>query len=277
MPLPHQYQGFLQQADLWEQHAAPPYPTFITHQPAPLHPQQLQQWQNEIPPRLVLGKRVEYFMHYYLQQQAHLSILTHNLQIIEQKRTIGELDFLYYNKNEQQSYHLEQVYKFYIYWPSAEQQDLEAWIGPNKKDSLVQKLDKLHRRQFPLLHHPATQAILQQQGITTPNIQAQLSFKAALFTPWQMPFPSHSSLNPACWQGYWLTWEQFTQQDWTGHQFFVPDKKDWGINPASNTTWWDAATVFPVIEQWLNKKKAPLCWTKNKNGIYQSIFVLWWS
>ncbi|MFK7799823.1 MAG: DUF1853 family protein [Aureispira sp.] len=277
MPLLQQYQGFLQQPDLWQQHPTPPYPAFITNQPTPLHATQLHLWQVQMPPRLVLGKRAEYFLYYYLQQQQDISILTHNLQIIEQKRTIGELDFLYYNKQEQQSYHLEQVYKFYIYCPSAEQQDLEAWIGPNKKDSLVQKLDKLRSRQFPLLHHPATQATLQQQGIDTSHIQPQLSFKAALFTPWPTTFPSHSTLNPACWQGHWITWFAFVQKKWTGDHFFVPDKKDWGMNPASNTTWWDMSTAFPILEQWLHQKKAPLCWVKTKRGIYLSIFVVWWS
>lgn len=278
MPFLQQYQGFLQQPDLWQEHSTPPYPTFITNQPTPLKAAQIHQWQAQMPPRLVLGKRAEYFLYYYLQQQQDISILTHNLQIIQEKRTIGELDFLYYNKKEQQIYHLEQVYKFYIYFPDDEQQGLEAWIGPNRKDSLAQKLDKLRSRQFPLLHHPATQATLQQQGIDTSNIQPQLSFKAALFTPWPTTFPSYrSNLNPACWQGCWITWDVFFQKNWNGAQFFVPDKKDWGMDPASNTTWWDDATAFPIIEHWLNRLKAPLCWVKMKHGLYVSIFVLWWS
>ncbi|MGH1335376.1 MAG: DUF1853 family protein [Aureispira sp.] len=271
-----QYQAFLQQPDLFEQQENALYTSFSTHSPLPLTAAIIQHWQTVISPRLVLGKRVEYFMHYYLQQQQHLEILTHNLQIIHEKQTIGELDFLYYNKEEQQSYHLEQVYKFYIYFPTATSTDLESWIGPNNKDSLVQKLKKLKNRQFPLLHHSATQAILHQKGLSIPTMLPQLSFKAALFTPWGTPFPTTSSLNPACWKGYWLTWTMFLQENWTSTQFFIPPKQDWGRLPSSSTTWLSAATAIPIIEQWLARQKAPLCWIKMNTGAYLQLFILWW-
>lgn len=272
---PLQYQAFLQGADLFAHQTQPAFLPFTTAAPAPLSAAVLEQWSTTISPRLVLGKRVEYFLQYYLEQQPYLQILTHNLQIIQEKKTIGELDFLYYNQQEKQHYHLEQVYKFYIYYPT-KGRDLEHWIGPNNKDSLVEKLDKLQQKQFPLLQHPATQAQLQELGISTASILPQLSFKAALFMPWQEPFPAHSSLNPACCKGYWLTWKAFQQEDWEGAQFYVLDKKDWGIAPLAGVEWLNLPTATAQIELWLAKQKAPLCWVRTAGGDLLSFFVLWW-
>lgn len=270
-----QYQAFLQGADLFAHQVQPPFLPFTTTAPAPLSPTVLAQWPTTISPSLVLGKRVEYFLQYYLEQQPQLQVLTHNLQIIQEKQTIGELDFLYYNKKEEQHYHLEQVYKFYIYYPTTGR-DLEQWIGPNNKDSLVEKMDKLQQKQFPLLQHPATQAKLQELGISTSSILPQLSFKAALFTPWKESFSSSSSLNPACWRGYWLTWEAFQQEDWGGAQFYVLDKKDWGIAPLAGVQWLSLPIAAAQIELWLAKQKAPLCWLRTASGDLLSFFVLWW-
>lgn len=273
--LPQQYQAFLDLPDLFEHHPNPPYLPFVTT-PLPLNATIVAHWQATIPPRLVLGKRVEYFLHYYIQQQAHLEIRTHNLQIIREKQTIGELDFLYDNQQEEQGYHLEQVYKFYIYWPDEKRPNIERWIGPNNKDNLVQKLAKLRTRQFPLLHHPSTQALLLQKNITTTNRTPQLSFKAALFTPWEQPFPTESALNPACWRGHWLTWDSFLQQNWEGAQFFLPEKQDWGCTPTPELSWLDWEAAILAIKSWLERQKAPLCWIKTATGAYQQLFVLWW-
>lgn len=280
LPLPsenflQQYQAFLQGGDLFAHQAQPTFLPFTTALPTPLDTAILEHWQRVIPPRLVLGKRVEFFLLHYLEQQPHLEVLTHNLQIIQEKLTLGELDFLYYNKEQQQHYHLEQVYKFYIYYPT-EGEDLEHWRGPNNKDSLVEKLDKLSQKQFPLLQHPATQAQLQALGIPTDNILPQLSFKAALFTPWQQPFPSDSSLHPACWKGYWLTYEAFLQQDWQDCLFWVLDKKNWGIAPPVEESWLSLQEARVAIKSWLDRERAPLCWVKTREGKFLQFFVLWW-
>ena len=215
-------------------------------------------------------------MHYYLQQQAALKVVAHNWQIIADKRTIGELDFLYYHQQTQQYYHLEQVFKFYIYWPVGTRSPIECWIGPNNNDHLVQKLCKLQERQFPLLQAPPTQALLAQQGLPTNNIQPQLSFKAALFTPWGQPFPKDSALNPACWRGYWLTKDDFARRDWSNAHFFVPEKQDWGSAPKQQRVWCGYEQIQPIVQRWLERQKAPLCWIKTAQGEFLQLFILWW-
>ena len=275
----HQYQGFLATPDLWG-HAPEQAPYALL--PTTGHPlsmpddQQLQHWQATLPPRLVLGKRAEHFLHHYLQGHPDYKVLSQGLQIMdEEKRTLGELDFLYQHQN--QVYHLEQCYKFYVYCPKAEGGYLDHWLGPNLRDSLVEKLDKLRRKQFPLLHHPQAWPYLQQLGLTPKNIAPQLSFKAALFIPYGTTFPEDASLNPTCWRGYWLDWDTFLRQAPPNAQYHLPDKRDWGNAPPTAAQWFSYVEILPQLEQWLQQDRAPLCWVRHSDGSYARWFVVGWT
>ena len=52
--------------------------------------------------------------------------------------------------------HLEVSYKFYLYDENLGKLESEKWIGPNKRDSLVQKTAKLKSKQLPILFHKET-------------------------------------------------------------------------------------------------------------------------
>lgn len=274
-PLLHQYQGFFQTHDLWA-HApqTAPIPLLLPPTNRVLSPsyKQLQHWQKNCSPKLRIGRQVEYFLQYYLYQQPNIKQLQHSLQIItEEKKTLGELDFLYYETQKQQWYHLEQCFKFYLYDPTAGDHEYEHWIGAHRHDSLAQKLHKLLHHQFPLLYHPATQPYLTARNISTP-IQPQLSYKAALFLPYGHTFPKDSTLNPACLRGYWLSWSTFLRQAPTAAQYYLPNKQHWAVSPAQITNWQTYTEVFPTLKQALEKGRAPLCWLRLANGHY----VQWW-
>ena len=95
-----------------------------------------------------LGKRVESFLSHLLKQDSTIKILVENSQIQNKKITVGELDFLI--EHTKRPIHLEVIYKFYLYDPTLK--GLDCLIGPNKKDSLVEKLNKLREKQLPLLY-----------------------------------------------------------------------------------------------------------------------------
>lgn len=277
MSLPSQYQGFWQTPDLWG-HASEqaPYPILIPeseHIPA-LNSDTLSQWSEQLPKRLVLGKRAEHFLQHYLAQHPNIQLLQNSLQIItEEKQTLGELDFLYKNTATGQHYHLEQCFKFYVDVGGG---GLERWVGPNRRDSLVEKLEKLEKRQFPLLQHPQSQALLREQGLEANWFAPQLSYKAALFTPLEAPFPIDSPLNPACWKGHWLHWPQFLRQAPTHAHYYLPDKRDWGNAPATAPQWYDRSHILSQIEAWLDRDRSPLCWVRFPDATYARWFVVGW-
>ena len=130
-----------------------------------------------------LGKLVEEFVFYQLKQQNSIKWICDNLQIQCGKQTIGEIDTLYYWNNS--IIHLEIAYKFYLYDTLGNyNRPLAYWIGPNRKDSLLYKLEKLKSKQFPLLHNELTKPHLEAYNINPKNVTQQLCFKAQLFLPY---------------------------------------------------------------------------------------------
>ena len=121
----------------------------------------------ELPENLMLGKRVERFFSYQLKSQKRFTILKENIQIYNDKITIGELDCLLLENHKPK--HVEVVYKFYLYDHSVGKTELEHLIGPNRKDTLTQKIEKLKLKQLPLLHKIETHEILTKMGYEAIN------------------------------------------------------------------------------------------------------------
>ncbi len=272
-----QYQGFLQGQDVRTSHQRQNFSIFETSAPSIPTTSILQHWEQTISPYLVLGKRVEHFMSYYLQNDTPYRILAQNIQVFDNKITLGEIDFLIQHRHSRQVIHLEQVYKFYLYVPKASLYHNDPWIGPNYKDSLQQKMDKLSQKQFPLLQHPKTQDLLHELGINSSTIEQHLSFKAALFVPYYAPFCEDHSINKACIQGYWMRLDEFeTNKFFQDQQFFLPQKQDWGSAPIHHTNWKSYSIILEQIKISLANKRAPMCWVKQKGGSYSKLFIVWW-
>ena len=273
----YQYEGFLKAQDIRAIPSQGIFPPLTTHSSALPTETRLNIWQNSISPRLVLGKRVEHFMAYYLENHSPYKILTQNIQVFNEKTTIGELDFLIQERRTQQVIHLEQVYKFYLYVPNASLPSGDPWIGPNYKDSFQQKMDKLTQKQFPLLDQTQTKKALEYLQLDLSSIQQHLSFKAALFLPFNKVVDSFKTINNNCIEGLWMRLEDFEQNTaFRKAQFFLPEKQDWGVHPKYNPTWFSYASILAKIQASLAQKRAPLCWIKTAEKKYQKFFVVWW-
>lgn len=273
----HQYEGFLKGQDIRAICSNSIFPPFLTNSNIMPNDQTLNTWQNTISPRLVLGKRVEYFMSFYLKSNASYKILAQNIQVFKEKITLGELDFLVQDTVTQQIIHLEQVYKFYLYVPHSDLYPNDPWIGPNYKDSFQQKMDKLAQKQFPLLYQAAAKKALGHLKLDFSTIQQQLSFKAALFLPFNKILRPFKSINNNCIEGLWMPLEDFeAESSFYNAQFFLPEKQDWAVAPEHNSTWFSYNSALIQIQASLAQKRAPLCWLKTAKATYQKLFVVWW-
>ncbi len=119
-----QYQAFVSTPDLFVDDAVTGYPPFVTS-PISL-PNHISASQK------VFGKRAEEYLASYITQHPDYAPLAHGLQIIDHKITIGELDFLLYDKVDKTTKHIELVSKLYVYDPSFTK-EMDRWIGPNRK------------------------------------------------------------------------------------------------------------------------------------------------
>ncbi len=219
---------------------------------------------------LRLGNRVEQYVFQQLRNNGYKFIIE-NLQIIANKNTLGELDCIIEKNNIQ--IHLEIVFKFYLYNSSVGQSELEHWIGPNKKDSLIEKINKLKFHQLPLLYTPETTEILTNLSIAIPKTQ-QVFFKAQLFVPYLSPQISFKTINPDCVSGFYISIQDVNHLK--VNEFYLPSKEEWIETPNPNGNGFELRELLQKVQPLHKNEKSPMCWMKEKSGSWIKLFITWW-
>ena len=267
-----QFRGFLSTPKIFAENALFEYPAFRL------------KYLNEAnsirnlpePEGSVLGKCMEDFFATYIMHFSSEEILLRNQQIIFEKETLGELDFLLKDPFSEEVTHVELVYKFYLYDSDSGKSEIEHLIGPNKRDSLMKKLMRLQKRQFPLLFHPVTQALLATKGISAEEVHQKVCFKANIFLPKQIKEIKFSEINPDAVAGCWIKASEFNFETYGKNAFFTPVKKYWPVLPQHNTSWLTFKEIAPQINELLKKHFSPLVWMKAADGRISRFFVVWW-
>lgn len=218
-----------------------------------------------------LGHLAEQFAFNQLEQLDNCKILAENVQVQKNKQTLGELDALI--KLNQETIHLEIIYKFYVYDESLGTPELERWIGPNRKDSLIEKITKLKTKQLPLLHSSECESILDALGLERSNIQQKVLFKAQLFIPYQTSV-RFGQLNEACVNGFYLKTSQLS--DFNTCKFYIPEKIEWFLEANVNVDWLDFDVFMSEVNVFLKKSQSPLIWIKNEDQSLLKCFLVWW-
>ena len=222
--------------------------------------------------KLRLGHLAEQFIFDLLEQDKNIKTIGTNIQIIQDKKTVGELDCLISDKGK--LIHLELVYKFHLYDPFIPGNEIEKWIGPNRKDSLKQKLAKLKIKQMPLLSHPKSNKIISDLGYNSEMFDQKVHFKAQLFIPLGLNERIITEVNKACIRGFYITPDEL--QLFKENDFFILSKLDWLIDPHHDVIWLSYTESKSIIELELNQSRSPLCWMKDSNGNITKLFVVFW-
>ena len=261
-----QYEGFLNTRQLWENNEV------FGLQQFELSNIKSTPFEGVLQKNQRLGKRVESFLSHHLKQDATIKILVENSQIQNKKITVGELDFLI--EHTKRPIHLEVIYKFYLYDASVGETELEHWIGPNRRDSLVSKLTKLKDKQLPLLYNLFTKPLLTKLNLQAATIQQKVLFNAQLFIPYQAKNIEVKPLNYECINGFYIHFNEL--QQFNNCKFYIPSKINWLQEIQIQTKWQSFEQFLQTIELFLNQKSAPLCWIKHPNGETEKFFVVWW-
>ncbi len=95
-----------------------------------------------------VGYYFESLVHFYLRNMRMVEIVGQRLQIQENCRTIGELDFLFRDEQGELN-HWEVAVKFYLYHPEKSVAN-SHFIGPNAADTFERKMKRLFEHQLPL-------------------------------------------------------------------------------------------------------------------------------
>ena len=225
----------------------------------------------EIPPNLRLGNRLEYFFEHVLKMSLQYEPFTKNVQIIKDKITQGEIDFIVIDNILNDILHIEISNKFYLFDDSMPN-EFSKWIGPNRNDNLFLKLTKLKKKQFPLLKQDISKLLFSKLFIDTETIIQKVNIKAQLF----IPYKSTKDFSQFEISGFYTTIKQFEEKEFKTYQFFLPEKQDWQVNPKHCELWFDYATITTQIELHFQNNKSPLIWMKNQNNEFLKVFVVWW-
>jgi len=223
-----------------------------------------------IPEKLPLGKRIEYFFEYFIQRSSEYEIIKNNVQIIHNKLTLGELDYIIQSNTTQQQYHIELIFKYYLYLEHIEN-EVQRLIGPNFDDSLEKRIEKINRKQLPLLFKEETKVYLEK--INTDNITQQVCFKGNIFMPHNSSSLLFDKINDSCIQGSYIRAEEFLiNPHFRNFTYFFPEKQDWLINLKYCKFWFSYEEIVDQLQVMLDQKRAPLLWQK-KDENYNSLFL----
>lgn len=225
-----------------------------------------------VPDKIRLGKLVELFVYFQLEQNQTIEVLAQNLQVIHDKITIGELDCIL--RNLESYIHMEIVYKFYLYDKTMGPLEIDKWIGPNRKDSLSQKLNKLTHKQLAIINHFKTKELLIELGLDIHTLKQRVLFKAQLFVPEPLLNNTFDAINNRCIMGCYIGITEY--QSLNNSCFYMPSKLDWLIDPHADVKWLTHKEFTPYLEAEINQSRSPLCWMQDAEGNIQKLFVVFW-
>jgi hypothetical protein len=259
------FDGFLKTSCLWKEKDVYDLLQFNIEQ-------KVNVFNAEIDTKLRLGKYIERFVSYQLSKNKFIEVISENIQIQKEKITLGELDCIIIKNG--MPIHLEIIYKFYLYDESIGINEIEHFIGPNRKDSLVDKLNKLKDKQLPLLYSNECLGYLKTINLKVDKIEQQVYFKAQLFVPYANRNIELQQLNTDCIVGFYMNKKEVSQ--FKSCKFYIPNKKDWLVVPHTNVAWQNFNSFNENCLEYHNRKFSPMCWIKNTNGNLEKFFLVWW-
>lgn len=162
-------------------------------------PEGLQAWLDQGRSRR-LGLYYERLWQFALCQAEDIELLRANLPIVQNGRTMGELDLLI--RDDEGVHHLELAVKFYLGLKYGDRTLHNQWVGPNSSDRLDIKLRHTCSHQLQLSNTPDAREVLGE--ITGSTINSAFWLAGYLFQPWQHEPTLPEGANPGLLLGFWL-------------------------------------------------------------------------
>lgn len=185
-----------------------------------------------------LGYYFEALWAFFLDYHPELELLGHNLQVQDSERTLGAFDFIYRHIPTKSIYHLEVAVKFYLFiggHPELSSNQM-LWPGPNPKDNLGNKVNRLATHQLKLPQtaegRDALVGIIGDQQITSST-----ALKGYLFYPWQQVTPKPDWASKDHCRGHWLYLDKLPEltANHPNSHWRILAKREW-LGPAIKLT-----------------------------------------
>ncbi len=179
-----------------------------------------------------LGTYFERLWHALLELAPDVTILARNLRLQQAGITRGEVDLLLEGPAGE-VVHLELAIKFYLGVPAlcsanAGPSPASAWLGPDPRDSLASKLERLRSHQLPLIEH----IDLAAAGLPRPDHSCAW-LQGQLFFPLGQPLSAPTDHQPGSGAHRWCGFGQWQEQAPAKGDEWVPlAHKRWLMPPS---------------------------------------------
>ena len=210
-----------------------------------------------------LGRYTERLLSIWFKHNPHFELLKFNLQIVVQKRTVGEIDFLLLEKDSGKAVQLEFAIKYFL----AKQSDQEdtQFIGPKGRDSLKAKSKKLIEQQMQLSLNHSEQL---EEGLRAFDFKPQIMLKGELFFP----------LGKSDKSNLWMYYKEIDRlMEWNQADEFVILKKrrDW-LFPFDLALWHKPLSPMDCLKQLrsLNDQIPMMIVYKRESGDYGRLMIV---
>ena len=152
-----------------------------------------------------VGLHFEALLHFWLEQQVGYQVIAHNLQVRDAQRTLGAFDFIVRDHNGQPE-HWEVAVKFYLQRDGSSK--WSSWVGPNQRDRLDLKLERMRNHQLPLSTRSEGRAALAALGVYQPP-KKKAVVKGMFFAPWNRLGERPEASAPEQATGVWVAAADF--------------------------------------------------------------------
>ena len=215
----------------------------------------------------LLGKYFEALLEYSLIKSPSKKLIASNLQINSNGKTIGELDFIYRDLNENKIIHLEAAGKFFI---ALSRDEL---LGPNPNDSLEKKISKIKTNQISLASSTEGKNKLKSLGINE-EVFPRALIKGYLFYP-EENYSLPDFINPNHMHGSVLRENHFKTLEENNCMWKILDRKEW-VSPFAakdEKILSDWETINKKVRDYFTKENYPLLISKleSKGNLYLEI------
>lgn len=155
------------------------------------------------PPHYRLGLYFERLYECLMSDILGWTVVARNLPVRAKGITLGELDFIVRNPHTGNNEHHEIAVKFYLGYQLQNQAGVR-WYGPNARDRLDIKSERMLQEQSQRCQLPETLDALCAAGIATP-VLSRIFMPGYLFNPPNATLQIPASADPDHLRGHWLS------------------------------------------------------------------------
>ena len=178
-----------------------------------------------------LGVHFEDLFELHIKSFPQITDFYSHIQIIEDKRTLGEADFLVRQNNVWQ--HIEVAIKFYLRVGRSGR--LCDYLGPSLTDSLDKKVNHINNRQLKLLESNSAQKTLHKLGVNSAVGSFSQIFGWLFYHISDDQSNIPDTINPHHARGRWLATNElvtFFGEYPDTISFLMPSRSEWLIAPS---------------------------------------------